>query len=477
LIQQEYRQQKKDSLENRYGTAVDNLQKEFPCTQTWKRFRFLRLINRFDGDLNHVENFLKKLQQRQENPDENHSTTRRERREELKTKYASQLAELELAGISSQRPGIFRQLEKHQGDVNKVLETMKKRSEKKDQKDDLNSKYSNELTQCENDGIQLKNKRVLLRLLEKSNGDVEQVKKLIEERQEKCRQRKDYRRKHRDHSKTTAAEPMDDGNSTEKKKRRELSSDDVENLKRLRAAGVHGNPQRILEIFHECNESIEMTIARKEEQREQRLRQREEREKKRTLLKDVHNSYLSLDKRDDWPTDIEQVYLDGNNMMFVVDSLRRLCLNRAGKKTERALGEIAAAWNDQLGIPNVDLVFDSTNQTGQIGSVMVSSAQPQFRTTDDMLVEIARRPENREKNKRTIIVTSDRALAALLQNEGCQLIKPYSWFAHCVMILTPDLIKHEEMTGLISDKATSTTVKKRYNFDELVHRVAKIDIA
>lgn len=134
-------------------------------------------------------------------------------------------------------------------------------------------------------------------------------------------------------------------------------------------------------------------------------------------MKDVHNSYLSLNKRDDWPTDIEQVYLDGNNMMFVVDSLRRLCLNRAGKKTERALGEIAAAWNDQLGIPNVDLVFDSTNQTGQIGSVMVSSAQPQFRTTDDMFVEIARRPENQEKNKRTIIVTSDRALAALVRRK------------------------------------------------------------
>lgn len=126
LIQQEYRQQKKDSLENRFGTAVDKLQKEFPCTQTWKRFRFLRLINRFDGDLNHVEKFLKKVQDRQENPDENRSTTRRERREELKTKYASQLAELESAGISTQRPGIFRQLEKHQGDVNKVkIQTMK----------------------------------------------------------------------------------------------------------------------------------------------------------------------------------------------------------------------------------------------------------------------------------------------------------------------------------------------------------------
>lgn len=99
-------------------------------------------------------------------------------------------------------------------------------------------------------------------------------------------------------------------------------------------------------------------------------------------------------------------------MMFVVDSLRRLCLNRAGRKTERALGEIASAWNEKIQIPNVELVFDSTRQVDRIGSVIVSSAQPRFPTTDDMLIDIARRIENRERNKRTIIVTSDRALAA-----------------------------------------------------------------
>lgn len=97
--------------------------------------------------------------------------------------------------------------------------------------------------------------------------------------------------------------------------------------------------------------------------------------------------------------------------MFVVDSLRRLCLNRAGKKTERAIADIAAAWNEQMQIRNVELIFDSTRQLDQIGSVKVSSAQPKYKTTDDMLIEIARRNENQDKNKRTIVVTSDRALA------------------------------------------------------------------
>lgn len=121
-----------------------------------------------------------------------------------------------------------------------------------------------------------------------------------------------------------------------------------------------------------------------------------------------------MDKLEDWPTNIEQVYLDGNNMMFVVNSLRRLCLNRAGQKTERAIGEIASAWNERMRVPNVELIFDSTRQVDQIGTVKVSSAQPKYRTTDDMLVELARRPDNQGKNKRTIVVTSDRALAALV---------------------------------------------------------------
>lgn len=51
----------------------------------------------------------------------------------------------------------------------------------------------------------------------------------------------------------------------------------MENLKRLRSAGIHGNPMKILKIFHQCNESIEMTMARAQEDREQRVRNRDER--------------------------------------------------------------------------------------------------------------------------------------------------------------------------------------------------------
>jgi len=130
--------------------------------------------------------------------------------------------------------------------------------------------------------------------------------------------------------------------------------------------------------------------------------------KRRLTDEQNDGNYLIIENRDDWPENIEQVYLDGNNMMFVVDSLRRLCLNRNSKTTERAIAEIAATWNEQMQIANVDLIFDSTRQLDSVGSVRVSSAQPQYKTTDDMLIEIARR----NQNQRTVVVTSDRALSA-----------------------------------------------------------------
>ena len=133
---------------------------------------------------------------------------------------------------------------------------MKKRSERK-------GKYAEELGQLEADGVQMKNKRRLVHFLEKANGDVNAAKQLIAKRQEKHRQRKGP-----DLTTTT---------TTNSREPHGLSTDDLQNLKRLRTAGLHGNPKRMLATFHECNESIEMTIARTEEAREKRCRERWER--------------------------------------------------------------------------------------------------------------------------------------------------------------------------------------------------------
>ena len=124
---------------------------------------------------------------------------------------------------------------------------------------------------------------------------------------------------------------------------------------------------------------------------------------------EIHDAYLTIKTPTDWPDYIEQVYFDGNNMMFVVDVLRRLCLKREGNRTQRAIGEIAAAWNEQMHVPHVELIFDSTDQTDPIGSVRVTSAKPTYSTTDDMLLDLVR--DKSAKNRHTVVVTADRALA------------------------------------------------------------------
>ncbi|CAM4767806.1 unnamed protein product [Rotaria magnacalcarata] len=476
LFRRDFRSNKWDSLEERFGTTVTSLQQEIPSAQSLKRIRLLRLMERFSGDVEEVRKFLQNVEERDHDVNADSRACRRERREELKSKYATQLAALTQAGINVDCPCTLWQLEKNQGDVNKVIEKMSHRREKKEKLAELDTKYASQIAQLEADGIKIKNKRRLAHLLEKADGQVDVVKQLTSEWKEKKGQHREYRHRHRNISPggTTAQETH--GAASCWRKRHEFSSDDIENLKRLRSAGVYGHPMKILAMYHECNESIELTKARKDHEREMRNQQREERSLGSTLLAEAQTGYITIDSREDWPRDIEQVYLDGNNMMFVVNSLRRLCLNRAGKKTERALAEIASAWNEQMHIPNVEIIFDATSQLDQIGSVKISSAKPTHRTTDDMLVEIARKPENREKNKRTIIITSDRALAALLQREGCLLMKPNNWFSHCVMVLAPDLIRHEELTGMKTETSTPTTVKIRYDFDELVHRVTNIDI-
>ncbi len=145
---------------------------------------------------------------------------------------------------------------------------MKRHKEKKDEIAQLGTKYASQVGQLEADGVKIKNKRLLIQLLEKANGEVDVVKQLLAERKEE---------KHR--AKSSAIKTKGCGEEVSaSKKRHEISADDLDHLKQLRSAGVHGSPIKILAVYHECNESIEKTIARLEKDREQREQQSEKRE-------------------------------------------------------------------------------------------------------------------------------------------------------------------------------------------------------
>ena len=137
---------------------------------------------------------------------------------------------------------------------------MKRHKEKKDLVLQLSTKYTNQVAQLEADGVKIKNKRLLIHLLEKANGEVDVVKQLLAERSEQKKQMNAS-------SYTTEG---DEETESPFKQRSAVDMDDLDNLRQLRSAGAHGNPVKILAIFHECGESIEQTIGRLAKDREER---------------------------------------------------------------------------------------------------------------------------------------------------------------------------------------------------------------
>ncbi|CAF1137373.1 unnamed protein product, partial [Didymodactylos carnosus] len=389
------RQTKFDQIEQKYGPELTKFLEQESShllgSKMPKRQRLLRIMERSHGDQEHLQKFLNRINNRHQN------------KEEAKEKYVQHVTELEQDGLDVKRPCVYRLLEKHDGDLTKVRAIMQHRLNKKTDLEKFELEYDQQLKQLELDGVHIRNKRAVVHLLQKSNGQLDTVKEfLLQKQQRKEKKKRDYSSPRED----------DEKEHRQQKKARmaNISVDDLEYLKQLRVAGVHGNPIKILKILHEeCNDSVELTIEKCRQHKDQRKHEREERLKKRELLNETQQAYLSIISKEDWPSNIDQVYLDGNNMMFVIDSLRRLCLNRQGKKTENIIGQIASAWNEKLQIPHVNLIYDSTNQVETIGTVNIQSARPKYKTTDDMLIDLAK--QNHGKNEHTIVVTADRALA------------------------------------------------------------------
>ncbi|CAF4090404.1 unnamed protein product, partial [Rotaria sp. Silwood1] len=55
LVQREYRVNKWTTLETRFGAAVTTLQQELPSTQSMKRIRLLKIMERFSGDVEQAQ--------------------------------------------------------------------------------------------------------------------------------------------------------------------------------------------------------------------------------------------------------------------------------------------------------------------------------------------------------------------------------------------------------------------------------------
>lgn len=122
-----------------------------------------------------------------------------------------------------------------------------------------------------------------------------------------------------------------------------------------------------------------------------------------------------------WPEDAKVLYLDGNNMLFVANALRKLTLKdmRLG---EKLLESIARKAPSVLNLDKCTLLFDETPTQVFEDRFFVLSARPVSPTSDDLLVEYAK--YHQKANQVAYYVTSDRELQARLEEVGGHILRP-----------------------------------------------------
>jgi len=106
-------------------------------------------------------------------------------------------------------------------------------------------------------------------------------------------------------------------------------------------------------------------------------------------------------------------------MFFVDGYLRKLCLKGKSKETEKIIADLALELCKLLGIKECILVYDRTKNCYNVNTdslkFTVCSASPNFKTSDDALVEWMvglSAPEN------VLVVTSDKGLQIRLVEKG-----------------------------------------------------------
>jgi hypothetical protein len=160
---------------------------------------------------------------------------------------------------------------------------------------------------------------------------------------------------------------------------------------------------------------------RKVEKVDLKKQKKEKKQERNTTIDDIDLS------GNIWPGQIKTVYLDGNNMLFLTNTLRQYAIKKSGRSiAENILTKAGESFHIQH--PTVKMthvLFDNTNtsiNTLVAGrSFVVSAARPIKPTSDDLLVEFAQQAQNESQS--CLFVTSDRELRRRLQQYS-PVIKP-----------------------------------------------------
>mmetsp|Transcript_3338 Transcript_3338/g.4588 ORF Transcript_3338/g.4588 Transcript_3338/m.4588 type:complete len:311 (+) Transcript_3338:49-981(+) len=194
---------------------------------------------------------------------------------------------------------------------------------------------------------------------------------------------------------------------------------------------------------------------RKKEKRAKREQKKEEKKKEKVFKKIEKkdwkqyrkngknaNAHVKTESVDDlpaivnlnengWPAEGKNLYLDGNNMLFVLGPIRKLALQGKRAHAEFVLQCLAEEFTKKMGLTKCTLIYDNTKKNVATASFVVCSARPDFATSDDALVAWASEPEGKG-----LYVTSDRGLIERLAAVGSSICKPKQWFSFVARILS-----------------------------------------
>jgi len=148
----------------------------------------------------------------------------------------------------------------------------------------------------------------------------------------------------------------------------------------------------------------------------------------------------NIQPNEPWPAQYQRIFIDGNNLMFMSSGLRKMTLQHRKRETEQTITGIAESFAEVIKITAI-VMFDGTptNFTKNYANgsvVIVTSAKPEFPTTDQALISWGKSNANCVGN--TIVVTSDRALTGELISIGMSICKPSSWLKYVMRMFTMD---------------------------------------
>eukprot|EP01119_Soliformovum_irregulare_P013618 TRINITY_DN3647_c0_g1_i5.p1 TRINITY_DN3647_c0_g1~~TRINITY_DN3647_c0_g1_i5.p1 ORF type:complete len:368 (+),score=158.87 TRINITY_DN3647_c0_g1_i5:121-1224(+) len=309
------------------------------------------------------------------------------------------------------------------------------------------SKFSAEVASLKELG--LSNEREMTRMLFRTNGNVEVIRNLLIARNKfreakraahpiadpklKRGPKKDHKEKKRDRKqgKCDRKDPAAKAELKDKiKAERKIALEEAITKATVIAAssdpnGVPLSEKNIAKLAKKMAK-MEMKQKWKAEKQEMKDRKNEDKQSKKESRKAAKKVFDDADNAAPWSVSAP-LYLDGNNMLFVLAPLRGMIVKGKGmRRAEKILIAMSRRFLELAPSLPLILTFDASPLEMEDGNLRVIKARPKYATSDDMLVEMA--TAEVASDVPSTFVTSDRGLIERLEALGKAIRRPKRFF-------------------------------------------------